>query len=143
GERVKFLGRLPRHEVIEAYPKFDVLVFPSFHDTGGYAVIEAMCNGLPVICLDSGGPAIAVRKDNGVKVPIGSHAAVVAGLSAAIQAYDRDRRLLLEHSRNARQTVLELYDWDKKGEQLALVYKEATSSPNLKPSKTGFTCVGR
>ena len=56
GERVKFEGRLPRAEVLKAYPRYDVCIFPSLHDTGGYAVIEAMFNELPVICLEYGGP---------------------------------------------------------------------------------------
>jgi hypothetical protein len=30
------------------YCEFDVFLFPGLHDTGGYAVIEAMFNALPV-----------------------------------------------------------------------------------------------
>ena len=140
--RVTFAGRLPLQEVMRAYQEFDILVFPSFHDTGGYAVIEAMCSGLPVICLDSGGPAIAVQKECGVKVPIGSRKAVIKGLSEAIKMYDGDRQLLLEHSRAARQTVLEQYDWDKKGEQLALVYEKAVTLWASKRSETDYETAG-
>jgi len=125
GGRVTFRGRIPLEEVLKLYSEFDALVFPSFHDTGGYAVIEAMCNELPVICLDCGGPALAVRDGSGIRVPVGSRAEVVAGLAAAIRKYDENRQLLSEHGRNARQTVLDNYDWDKKGEQLAAVYEEA------------------
>jgi len=127
GQRLSFRGRQPREEVLKAYSQFEVLVFPSLHDTGGYAVIEAMCQGVPLICLDRGGPAIAVRDGGGIKVPIGSRRTVVARLAAAIQAYDRDRQLLLEHGRKARQTILRDYDWDKKGEQLARIYDEAVA----------------
>jgi glycosyltransferase involved in cell wall biosynthesis len=138
-QRIKFLGRLSREGVMNAYRDFDILIFPSFHDTGGYAVIEAMCNGLPVICLDCGGPAIAVRDGCGAKVPIGSYRAVVGGLSAAIQKYGNDRALLLEHSRAARAAVLENYDWDRKGEQMAPVYKEAVTKWDSKRLKDGFS----
>jgi len=123
GQRVKFAGRLPMSEVMKAYGEYDVLIFPSLHDTGGYAVIEAMCNGLPVICLDCGGPALAVREGSGMKIPIGSRQAVIDGICKAIQAYHGDRQLLLAHSRAARQTILDNYDWDKKGEQLDEVYR--------------------
>ncbi len=139
GNRLKFLGRLSREAVMKAYREFDVLIFPSFHDTGGYAVIEAMCNGLPVICLDCGGPAIAVRDGCGFKVPIGSHRNVVDGLSAAIQKYDGNRQVLLEHSRAARQAVIDCYDWDRKGEQMAPVYKEAVAGWDSKRLKDGFS----
>src|SRR5438552_13480276 len=43
-QRVIFPGRLPRDEVLKAYADFHVFIFPSLHDTGGYAVIEAMFN---------------------------------------------------------------------------------------------------
>jgi glycosyltransferase involved in cell wall biosynthesis len=128
--RVKFRGRVPREEVIKSYQEFDALLFPCIHDTGGYAGIEAMCQELPVICLDAGGPAIAVQEGSGIKVPIGSRSEVIAGLAAAIRRYDQDRRLLLEHGRNARQVVLRNYDWDKKGEQLSAIYEEAVAKWN-------------
>ena len=125
--RVSFRGRRPRQEVLQSYADFDVLLFPSFHDTGGYAVIEAMANGLPVICLERGGPAIAVQEGAGIKVPVGSRKAVIDGLATAIQTYHRDRRLRLEHGRQARQRIIEFYDWDKKGAQLAAIYEQAAA----------------
>jgi glycosyltransferase involved in cell wall biosynthesis len=128
GQRVTFLNRLPREEVMNRYPEFDVMLFPSFHDTGGYAVIEAMCQALPVVCLDCGGPGLAVREGSGIRVPLGSRREVVTGFATAIRAYDQDRPLLLEHGLGARQTILQNYDWDKKGEQLAAVYGETVAS---------------
>ena len=142
-DRLEFRGRLTREQVMAAYSEFDVLLFPSFHDTGGYAVIEAMCQGLPVICLDCGGPAIAVEPNCGVKVPISARHEVITGLATAIRKYDADKQLLLEHSRNARQRVLDYYDWDRKGEQLAKVYAEAAAAPAAKAFERGFGFVGR
>jgi glycosyltransferase involved in cell wall biosynthesis len=40
----------------ELYRSHDALLFPSFHDSSGNAVLEALSHGLPVICLDLGGP---------------------------------------------------------------------------------------
>ena len=125
GERVKFEGRLPRAEVLKAYPRYDVCIFPSLHDTGGYAVIEAMFNELPVICLDYGGPAVVVQPGCGVKVPLGPRAAVIAGLAAAICSYDQNRAAILEHGRAARAAILREYDWDKKGAQMNERYQNA------------------
>lgn len=116
--RVVFKGRLPREEVLGLYRHYDVFVFPSLHDTGGFALIEAMFNELPVICLDCGGPAVAVSKGCGIKVPLDSREKVVAGLAEAICAYSRDRARLLAEGKQARQTVLTHYDWDKKGVEM-------------------------
>ena len=125
-DRVSFRGRLPRAQVLTLYPEFDVFLFPSLHDTGGYAVIEAMFNELPVICLDCGGPAVSVRESCGVKVPVTRRAEVIAGLADGIRLYDQDRQRLAEHGQAAREVVLQEYDWDKKGEQMNKVYEEAT-----------------
>src|SRR5262249_42039840 len=38
--RVFFEGRLTREQAMARYCEFDVFLFPSLHDTGGYAVIE-------------------------------------------------------------------------------------------------------
>jgi glycosyltransferase involved in cell wall biosynthesis len=125
GSRVIFNGRLPREQVLRLYPEFDVFVFPSLHDTGGYAVIEAMFNELPVICLDCGGPAVAVREQCGVKVPLSSREKVVAGLAEAIRMYSGNRARLLADGKEARRTVLEHYDWDKKGVEMNACYLAA------------------
>jgi glycosyltransferase involved in cell wall biosynthesis len=125
--RVEFRGRIPRGDVLKLYSEFDLFIFPSLHDTGGYAVIEAMFNALPVVCLDCGGPAVAVRENCGVKVPLGKRGEVIAGIASAIRLYDRDRKRLREHGDRAREHVLANYDWDKKGEQMNEVYQQAAS----------------
>ena len=124
-ERVHFPGRLPRLEALNVYPDFDLFLFPTLHDTGGYAVIEAMFHGLPVICLDCGGPRIAVKDGAGVRVPLGSRRQIIARLADAIRKYDQNRSLLLEHGRAARQVIASDYDWDKKGVQLNALYERA------------------
>lgn len=123
--KVEFRGRLPLSEVLRSYGDYDLFLFPSLHDTGSFAVIEAMTCGLPVICVDSGGPSIAVKEGSGVKVPVGSRKEVVTGLAEAIRLYDRDRELLLEHGRAAREVVLREYDWENKGRELDEVYRQA------------------
>jgi len=101
------------------------MLFPSLHDTGGFAVIEAMFNELPVICLDCAGPAVAVRDGCGMKVSVQQNRQrVIEDLAAAIRRYDQNRPLLLSHGKAARQSILEHYDWEKKGNQMNEVYEE-------------------
>jgi glycosyltransferase involved in cell wall biosynthesis len=135
-DRITFAGRLPREQVLKLYPEFDLFVFPSLHDTGGYAVIEAMLNELPVLCLDCGGPAVAVSESCGVKVPLGPRPKVIAGLAAAFRQYDQDRTTLARHGQSARAVVLRGYDWDRKGEQMNECYQAACAKARLaaKPS---------
>jgi glycosyltransferase involved in cell wall biosynthesis len=135
GERVVFLGQLPREKVLKVYQEFDVMLFPSLHDTGGFAVIEAMFNELPVICLDCAGPAVAVPNGCGIKVSVRQNRQrVIEDLAAGIRRYDQDRGLLLSHGKAARQSILENYDWEKKGNQMNEVYEEIfRRSPGQRP----------
>jgi glycosyltransferase involved in cell wall biosynthesis len=123
-ERVEFRGRWPRDQALAAYKDFDVFLFPSLHDTGGYAVIEAMCNAMPTICLAAGGPDTAIREGGGISVPLGSRAAVVAGLAEAIRSYDRDRERIVRDGETARRRVEENYDWEHKGKRMNEFYQE-------------------
>ncbi len=137
-ERTIFLGRLPRDQVLKMYRDYDVFVFPSLHDTGGYAVIEAMFNELPVICLDCGGPAIAIRSGCGIRVPLGPRPKMIAELAAAIRRYDRDRQAMLADGKAAREVVLKFFDWDKKGEEMNELYL-ATVARDGKAEKPAVT----
>lgn len=126
-ERAQFRGRLPREQILKLYPDYDVFLFPSLHDTGGYAVIEAMSNQLPVVCLDCGGPALAVQAGCGIKVPLGSRRGVISGLARAIEGYHQNRMLIATHGQAARESVAPHYDWQKKGEQMNEVYLRAVA----------------
>lgn len=57
---VKWVGWVKRSELGAYYASHDAFVFPSLRDSGGMVVMEAMAHGLPIICLDSGGPGVVV-----------------------------------------------------------------------------------
>ena len=58
--RVKFTGSISQSELFGFYRDADIFVFPSTHDSSGNVVLEAMSFGLPVVCLDLGGPPLLV-----------------------------------------------------------------------------------
>lgn len=59
-DHVEWISWVPQNELNDIYASHDVLFFPSLHDSGGMVVLEAMSYGLPVICLDLGGPGVMV-----------------------------------------------------------------------------------
>lgn len=140
--RVEFIGRLPREQMLELYRNYDVFLFPSLHDTGGYAVIEAMFNELPVICLDCGGPAITVADGCGFKIPVKSRATVIDGLTIAIEIYQKNLKLLEEHGRNARQRVLSDYAWEKRGNQMNQIYHKAHQRMSATGDNNSYNGIG-
>lgn len=92
GAHVHFIGKLPQDELFRRYPTFDVLLFPSLHDSGGNVVIESLSFGLPVICLDLGGPSSFVDASCGVVIPAhhASEPEVIAALSSALRRMQDD-----------------------------------------------------
>jgi glycosyltransferase involved in cell wall biosynthesis len=67
-DAVEFAGYLPRQRIFDAFHSYTALVFPSLHDSGGLVVLEALAEGLPVVCLDLGGPGIIVNSSCGVVI---------------------------------------------------------------------------
>ena len=123
--QVHFAGRLPREKTLDVYRGHDVFIFPSLHDSGGFAVLEAMANGLPVICLDCGGPAISVGDGCGIRVPLLSRHEVIAALADAVHFYDSKREAVREHGESAKSFAAANYDWNRKGEKMAEIYDRA------------------
>ena len=63
-----WIDRLPQEKLFELYESADCFLFPSLHDSGGNVVLEAISFGLPVVCLDLGGPKTLVNEDCAVVV---------------------------------------------------------------------------
>lgn len=70
GLQVNFRGFIPRNELPAHYQKSQLFVFPSLRDSGGFVVLEAQSNGLPVLTLDLGGPAMNLDPEKGILVPV-------------------------------------------------------------------------
>lgn len=80
---VEFIPRLPQDTLFELYRSHDLFLFPSLHDSGGFVVLEALSYGLPVVCLDLGGPKDMVTPNSGVVVKSnGQNTAQVAAAMA-------------------------------------------------------------
>lgn len=80
---VRIMGHVPREVCLESIAECDVLVHPSFHDSGGYATLEAMAAGRAVICLNLGGPGIQVTPEVGISIEPHTPAQTEEDLAAA------------------------------------------------------------
>ncbi len=62
---VEWIGWLPQTALDKHYQAADLMLFPSLRDSGGLVVLEALANGLPVVCTDLGGPGVIVNPSCG------------------------------------------------------------------------------
>lgn len=95
---------MERDALFSVYPQFDLFVLPSFHDSGGMAALEAMSFGLPVVCLDLGGPAMAVSNRCGRVVAARNRDEedIIRDIAQFLDELLADRGLLLKLSEGAR-----------------------------------------
>ncbi|MEK6669696.1 MAG: glycosyltransferase family 4 protein [Pseudomonadota bacterium] len=120
GDRFDLRDRIPQAELMDLYLDSDAFLFPSLHDSGGTVVLEALSRGLPVICLDLGGPACFVDDACGVVVSTQgrSQAELVMALADAVVAHARRSdpdRLAMCVAAAARATRL---SWEKQVESV-------------------------
>ena len=118
-DSIRFFGAVARARVLELLGDCDGLLHPSFHESGGFATLEAMAAGRPVICLDRGGPALQVTPETGIKIAALGPEQVERELADALVALAsspaRRRRLGIA----ARERVRSCFRWSQKGASLA------------------------
>ena len=90
---VTWVPWMKQQDLLAAYRTFDALLFPSLHDSSGNVVLESLAGGLPVVCLDLGGPAQLVDASCGVKVSVDDRDAdqVILALADALTELAQDR----------------------------------------------------
>lgn len=69
---IDWKGWLPKEQVLAMYAEYDLLFYPSLRDSGGFVVLEALQQGLPVVCFRLGGPGVVVNEHCGAAVPAGA-----------------------------------------------------------------------
>lgn len=121
--RVKFLGLLPREEVLAKLGQSSILVHPSLHDSGGGVVLEAMASGRPVICLDLGGSSELVTPDVGIKVAAEYPEQAVHDLAQAMMKLAENQELRVQMGQIGQQRIKDYYSWEAKGKRFVQIYE--------------------
>jgi glycosyltransferase involved in cell wall biosynthesis len=110
-DKVKFVGHLPREAAMALMRQAQVFIFPSC-EAEGMVVLEALAQGLPVVCLAYGGPGKMVTPECGFAVPVGPQ--VVEHLAAALEMLTADPDLYKRMSDAARRHIVEHYLWERR-----------------------------
>ena len=97
GDRVVWVGGVPLSETVQFYRAADVFVYPSFNETFGLPILEAMASGCPVVTSDTsampetaGGAAVLASPDD--------PASIARGILQAVEGRDRLREAGLQRA---------------------------------------------
>lgn len=67
-DKIHFVSSVPYEEMKKFYDSFDLLLNCSLRDSGCLVVMESMSRGLPVICVNTGGPQVNTTSDTAIKI---------------------------------------------------------------------------
>ena len=121
-ENVQFIIWMERAELMKIFKQAQVFLFPS-HEGAGMVVPEALSFGLPVVCLDNCGPGSFITNQCGIKILEDDYQCTVINLSQAIKNLYKDKTLYANMRHEARVQFEKVFHWDRRGEQLAKIYK--------------------
>lgn len=85
--RVVVNGARSRSQVRSDLSRASVLLHPALHEEGGFSVAEALVEGVPVVCLERGGPLGLIGfwpQVPSIAVPAGSPSRTARALAAAV-----------------------------------------------------------
>ena len=109
-DMVDWVARVPHEEMASEYGNSTAFIFPSLHDSGGMVVLEALSAGLPVICLNLGGPGSIVDSSCGFSVEVKqkSESEIIEELAASVKRMCKEQALRQELSDGARKRARKL-----------------------------------
>jgi glycosyltransferase involved in cell wall biosynthesis len=125
---VSWIPWMEHSAVLEIYSRYDAFLFPSLHDSSGNSVLEALSSGLPVICLEAGGPATLVDPSCGFRVPPGAPDSVIASLTRALLTLAEDRTLANGMQQAAVRRVYGHFSWTQQVARMERVYLRAQAA---------------
>lgn len=121
---VEFRDAVPPEEMPRHMAGSDLVVLPSFYDSFGIVLIEAMACGLPVVATRCGGPEEVVDDRAGRLVETGDANDLAAGILAVIDRYSGyDRQAI-------RRVAAERYDYREVVGQIYELYEEVLGAAN-------------
>lgn len=87
-DRVAFVGKCNKQQIIEYLFSNNVFVLPSRHETFCVVNIEALATGMPVVSTRCGGPENFVNSSNGLLVDVDDKTSLVAAMNTIERNYE-------------------------------------------------------
>ncbi len=130
-ESIHWTAELPRDQFLAMYQEHHAFLFPSLHDAAPTVILEAFAFGLPVICLDLGGPGQFVDQTCGRRVSANlTEHDCIWRLAQEIETLANNEDLRIALGRGALKRYQE-YTWPRVAERLFSQIEHVVSSRNI------------
>ena len=130
-ENCKWIGRIPNEEVIAYVRSSTIFLFTSLKEGTPHVIMEAIQNGLPVICHDACGHGAIIDDSCGLKIPMINEKLSIELFSKAILKLANDRELQARLSIGAIKKSNEV-TWEAKASEMVSLYKTIFEEKNIK-----------
>ena len=121
-------GSLSRADLLKMLCETDIYLFPSLHEGGSWALMEAMAIGLPVVCLNWTGNAIITDASSAIQLEVTDPERFRDDMANAICMLAKDATLREKIGHAARQRIKEKFNWAEKGAFMEQVLEELDSN---------------
>lgn len=113
-KQIEFIDSVPYTEMQKFYDQHDVLINCSLRDSGCLVVMEAMGRGLPVICIDTGGPKVNTDFGGAVKIRVSNYEKMKQDITAAIKLLTEDSNMVKRLSEDSRRIAQSEFEYTAK-----------------------------
>ncbi len=131
-DKVRFLGWMQSHDaLIGRMAEYRGYVVPSLAEANGIVVQEAMMAGLPVICLEWGGPVMLADAASAILIEPSSRDHVVRAIAAALDALALDPGRANALATHAREIAEKRFTWESVAAEWVSEYPRSEERPDL------------
>ena len=106
--QLTYISQLPQKELPNIYQNADIYFFPSHEEGLGLVLLQAMASGLCIIASENSGFGSLSNGENGYICNLSEYEAIVT----LFDNLYNNKSLLLKHSKNSRNTVINNYSWE-------------------------------
>lgn len=118
-------GQVDNQEVHRLMQNADLFLFTSVAEATSTVILEAISNGLPVLCFDACGMSSVISDDIGIKIPLTNPERSVRDFAEKIDYLYHHRERLVAMSENCLRRAEEL-SWDNKAREIVKLYNQSS-----------------